>query len=84
MRTPSSDELEMYQRWGVAPPSHDTHGSFEEIQENLVKAEATSWRLEGNKLIAETNHGPVIQFIPTDYILTGTDKKGLPIFKRVI
>lgn len=76
----------MYQRWGVEAPSHDEHGpsSVEEIRESMEKAEASSWELRGNELIAQTNHGPVSQRIPTDFILVGTDEKGLPIFKRVI
>lgn len=84
MNLPSKDELEMYRRWGAEPPSHDEHGTIEEIREKMVKAEATAWVQHGNELIAMTNHGPVTQLIPTDYIMTGVDKKGLPTFKKVL
>lgn len=84
MRLPSKDELEMYQRWGAEAPSHDEHGTIEEIRERMVRARAHQWYLEGNELVAETNHGPIRQRIPTDYILTGTDKNNLPVFKKVI
>ena len=34
-------------------------------------------------LYAEGNHGIVANKIPTDYICTGIDDKGLPILKKV-
>lgn len=74
----------MYERWGAVPPSHDEHGTEEEIRSNLVATEAHSWRLEGNELVAETNHGILRQRIPPDRILTGTDKNGLPILKKIV
>ena len=84
MRLPSKDELEMYQRWGAEAPSHDEHGTIEDILERMEHASVTEWRMEGNELHAQTNHGPVVQTIPTDYILFGTDAEGLPVFKKVI
>lgn len=74
----------MYSRWGVEAPSHDTHGTVEEIRERMQQMTATSWRLEGNELIADTDQGMITQRIPTDYILDGVDEKNLPVFKKVI
>lgn len=84
MILPSKDELEMYQRWGVEAPSHDEHGTIEEIRERMVRASASQWHMEGNELVALTNHGVIRQRISTDYILEGTDKQGLPVFRKVI
>ena len=84
MRLPSKDELEMYQRWGVEAPSHDEHGTIEEIREKMERVKVTKWTMEGNQLIGETNFGPLRQTVPTDYILIGTDKKGLPLVKKVV
>jgi hypothetical protein len=80
----NENEKEMYERWGVTPPSHEPHGTDKEIRKNLSKLEPTDWRLEGNKLIYKTEMGEVAQFIPTNYILEGTDSKGLPKFKKVV
>lgn len=84
MRLPSKDELEMYQRWGVEAPSHDAHGTIEEIQEKMEQLRYHSWRLEGNELVGEGDHGIIRQRIDPNYILTGTDKEGLPILKKVL
>lgn len=84
MRLPSKDEIEMYQRWGAEPPSHDEHGTIEDIRQKMERVRVHKWRLEGNELIGESDAGPVRQTIPTDYILTGTDKEGLPILKKIV
>ena len=50
----------------------------------MKQLKPNSWKLEGNKLIGETEYGPLVQFIPTDRVLTGTDDNGLPIFKQIV
>lgn len=75
--------LKEFQKWGKTPPSHDPHGTPEDIRANLRKLLPTKWTLEGNRLMGMTEAGPYCQFIPTDYILKGTDKKGLPILEKI-
>jgi hypothetical protein len=42
-----------------------------------------TWKLEGNKLTGMTEMGPLVQMIPTDYVLKGMDDSGKPIFAKV-
>lgn len=80
----NDNQKEMYERWGKTPPTSEPHGTPEEIAKNMVKLKPTSWRQEGNKLIGETPMGPLVQFIPTDMLLMGTDEKGLPILQKMV
>lgn len=79
----SEKELEQFDRWNVPRPSHLPHGTDEDIRKNLKPMKAMSWRLEGNKLIAETEFGPVVNFLPTEYIMEGIDEKGLPKLRKL-
>lgn len=72
-----------FERWGAAPPSSDSHGTEEEIASNMKRLLPNKWHLDGNRLIGETEMGPLVQFIPTDYILTGVDEQGLPMLTKV-
>lgn len=81
----SEDQLKWYDRVNKARPTHIPHGlNADNIHEHMRKLMPRSWRLEGNTLIGMTEMGPLVQKIPTDYILVGTDNKGLPIFEKVI
>jgi hypothetical protein len=73
-----------YRKHGKEPPKSFSHGTEAEIQENLQLLKPNSWRLEGNQLIGETELGPLVQTIPTDRILVGTDDDGLPVFRKVV
>jgi hypothetical protein len=75
--------VKLYQKEGKALPSHDPHGTDEDIRANLRPLKPNSWRLEGNVLIGDTDWGPLAQTIPTNYILTGTDDDGNPVFKKI-
>lgn len=81
---PDSD---LYRKWGLEPPKAISHGVNDTpehpLGEQLTRLMPHSWRLEGNQLIGMTDIGELRQFIPTDYILVGSDHKGLPIFKHV-
>jgi hypothetical protein len=76
-------ELRQFDRWGKERPSHEPHGTAEEIRANLKQAVASSWRMEGNQLIAETQYGPLVQSVPTDVICRGMDDQGLPILVKL-
>jgi len=80
----SEKELQEYAKWGKEPPSHQPHGTPEDIRANMRELKPTKWRQEGNKLIGETEMGPLVNFIGTDYICIGTTETGLPKFKKVI
>jgi hypothetical protein len=77
---PQSD---FYNKLKLPVPEAISHGTEEDVSKRLVKLEAKSWRLEGNKLIAETEMGPVVNLIPTDYIMRGIDSNGLPILDKI-
>jgi hypothetical protein len=76
-------ELRWYDRMGVQRPSHQPHGTIEDIQASMSQAKAKNWRMEGNKLIADTDMGELVQWLPTDIICKGTDDQGLPILTRI-
>jgi hypothetical protein len=56
-------ESDFYNKLKLPVPEATPHGTEEDISKKLVKLEAKSWRLEGNKLIAETEMGPVVNLI---------------------
>lgn len=74
---------ELFEREGKAPPSHQPHGTDEEIAKNMKRLLPTTWRMAGNQLIGQTEMGELVQHVPTNLILTGVDDKGLPIFKKI-
>jgi hypothetical protein len=81
---PLDDETrKRFEKWGVPPPTSQPHGTPQELKANLEPIRPSKWRMEGNKLIGETEMGVVAQFLPTDLICTGTDSQGLPIFKKI-
>lgn len=64
-------------------PSVEMHGTEEDISAHMTKLKPTMWKLEGNKLIGETEMGQLVNFIPSNYILLGTGEDGLPILKEI-
>lgn len=80
----SPQELKDFENWAVPLPSRQSHGlSVDDIAGRVERLTPTNWRLEGNRLIADTPMGPLVNYIPVDYILTGTDDKGLPILQKI-
>lgn len=77
-------ELKDFIKWGQPPPTSDSHGTEIEIKDNMTKIKPYKWHLEGNLLIGESDVGRIGQKIPTDYICTGIDKKGLPVLTKVV
>jgi len=78
----SPEEIDQFKEWGVPLPTRDVHIKDEDIAKNMEKAEVKSWRQEGNKLIAETQLGDVVNFLPTDTMLTGV-KNNRPVLTKV-
>lgn len=82
----SDNDKKLYEKNNMVLPSVDEHG--EDSWENpassrLLKENPNNWRMEGNLLIADTPNGRLVQILPTNIILKGTDKKGLPIFGKI-
>lgn len=76
--------LKWFDRMGVSRPQSQQHAvTPDNIAEKLTPLRAQKWRLEGNKLIATTDFGEVVNFIPTNYICKGMDDKGMPILVKI-
>lgn len=80
-------ELKWFDRMGKNRPTHEEHGVVDTwenpLSEQLPRLKTRNWRLEGNTLIADTDQGPLVQTIPTNYICKGTDDKGMPILVKI-
>jgi len=80
----SDSYLKWFDKHGKPRPAHSEHVREEDIQRNMVKLIPHTWKQEGNRLIGYVDGGTKIsQTIPTNYLLIGTDDKGLPIFKKL-
>lgn len=76
-------ELRWFDRVGVARPTHEPHGTIDDIRAQLKQAKCHNWHMVGNVLHADSDFGPFTQTLPTDVICKGTDKNGLPILTRI-
>lgn len=74
--------LNWFDRHNLQRPDH-AEWSMEDLEKNMKKLKPNSWRLEGNKLIGETEFGPLVNYIPTNYILEKVDEDGMPVFKKI-
>lgn len=73
-----------YVKHGITPPTTTPHGvSPDDLSEKLKPLKARSWRLEGNRLIAKTDMGEVVNYIDPGVIMTGVDENNLPVFRRI-
>jgi hypothetical protein len=82
------DRNNWYDRNGVARPQHDAHLTEDEIQKAFDKLRAETvhgnWIQVGNRLTCQKCNPPhTSEPIPTNYLLQGTDDKGLPILKKL-
>lgn len=73
-----------FKSYNMPAPEATTHGSIDDIKKNLTKLKPTSWHMEGNKLVGETEMGSLINYLPTDVICKGTDENGLPILEKIV
>jgi hypothetical protein len=72
-----------YEALGVEPPKHEDHGTDQDIRNNMQRATPIRWFQRGNELVAETELGELVNFIPTDMQLTGVDENNQPILTRL-
>lgn len=70
-------------KWGQDPAKHFAHGTDEDIRKQLTPMKITKWTQEGNKLIGESEMGKIVNPIPTNMQLSGTDKNGMPILVKL-
>lgn len=80
----SDGYLAWFDKHGLERPSHMDHLSVDDIEKHLRQIKPRNWRLEGNRLLADTDMGPLVQTIPTNYVLEGTDANGLPKFRKLV
>jgi hypothetical protein len=84
MPTYEHEDAEFYKKLQVAPPDVNPHGTDEDIRSQMKPLKTWGWKLEGNQLTAQTDHGPLTQTIPSNYICRGTDEKGLPLLEKIV
>ena len=77
-------DADFWRKYDLPEPAATPHGTPDAIKGEMKQLMPNSWRLEGNKLIGKTEMGNLVQTIPTDYILSGTDNAGLPVFTKVV
>lgn len=66
-----------YSELGVDAPSVDIH------QERIPINVGSIWKQKGNYIYREGDEVKMATMIPTGYILTGTDDKGLPQLVKI-
>jgi len=73
-----------FEKNNLEPPKHFSHElTPDDIGKKVKSVNPRNWRQEGNRLIADTDYGPLINYLPTNKLLAGTDKDGLPIFRSL-
>lgn len=87
MQLPDDKELKQYDRWNVPRPDHIPHGMTDTpehpLGDQIPRLKTENWRLEGNRLTCDTEHGEFSQIIDPGYICLG-EEDGLPILKKVV
>lgn len=82
----SEGQLKWYDKMNKARPTHIPHNvDPDSLRDKMERLMPKKWHMEGNQLTGITESGvKVVQFLPTDVILKGTDENGLPIFERIV
>lgn len=75
--------LKWYDKHGQPRPNHFPHGKEDDVREKMQRLEVKKWKQEGNKLIGETASGQVVNLLPTDVMLVGTDDDNRPILEKI-
>lgn len=74
---------DFFRKLNVDLPKTSAHGTEEDIRGNLKRLDTRDWKLKGNQLTCMTEMGELSQTIPTNKILVGTDKNGMPILQTI-
>lgn len=75
------EELQNFKDWGVPLPTRDAH--VKDGEQVFEKPQLTNWRMQGNVLKADSVLGTHGWYLPTDYILDGTDENNLPKLRKL-
>lgn len=76
--------LKWFQKNNLTPPSHTSHGvTADDLADKMHPLKVHRWRLEGNRLVATTDLGEVVNHINPGYIMAGVDERNLPILKKL-
>lgn len=77
-------QTDFFVKRNLPPPTTVSHGLEDDIREKVTSVNPINWRMEGaGKLVADTDVGRLVQFVPTDLICTGTDSQGKPILAKI-
>ena len=69
---------------GVEPPTRTIHElSGNDLSQKVKPLSMTNWRQEGNRLIADTEMGQVVNIIPTNCLFAGVDESGKPKLTKI-
>lgn len=84
---PNEETSKFFAKHKLQPPEHIPHLKEEEVEqllENNRRNRSCEYRQRGNRVYCIScpmEHG---NLVPPDVQLQGTDKNGLPIFKRIV
>ena len=81
-----NSKYDFYRRTGATPPSSDSHGTEEELEERRVSFSdhQHKWYQKGG--FVECDRGPFIHGVPipsTNHLLIGTSVNGLPQYREL-
>jgi len=76
-------QTDFFNKYKLTPPETVSHGTEDDISKKVTKLECRNWRLEGNRLIADTDMGPLVNIIPSNFIMTGVDNENMPVLEEI-
>jgi hypothetical protein len=76
-------EDQFFERNGLKPLEHIPHFTEAEREKYRVVSNHSWYKQVGNQIFCKCEIGEHMSQIPTDKILMGTDKNGLPIFDTI-
>ena len=84
MNPSQNPQNKQYEDWGVEPPSHEPHGTEAQLAEVMAQpVKHGNWVQMGNIIECRACPNPHSDRIGVEYLLTGTDEKGLPVLTKI-
>lgn len=76
---------DFYQKLGVEAPSHEAHGTQEELERKFAenRTHGHIWQQRGSFVVCTSCPFEHSFSVPTSKILKGTDEKGMPILESI-
>ena len=76
-----------YEKLGLEPPEHIPFLTDEELEKEFAKIRKNTvhgdWKQQGNMITCYKCLTPHGDTIPTNFILEGTDKNGMPMLRKI-